>query len=67
VLHIYIYIYIYDISRLRVKLNLWYENVGSLLKISGHKSKEEKTGLKDVARLLNILLYTYYFYYVNLG
>jgi hypothetical protein len=25
-----------------IKLNLCYENVGSLLKISGHNSKEEK-------------------------
>lgn len=41
-----------------IKLNVCYENVGSLLKItSSNNCKEEKTGLKHVAKLLNILLY----------
>ena len=40
-----------------IKLNICYENVGSLLKIiSSHNCNEEKTGLKYVAKPLNILL-----------
>lgn len=43
-----------------IKLNICYENVGSLLKITSSRNcKEEKTGLKHVAKHFNILLYNF--------